>query len=70
MFWLKEFVFKYINEDDIHFQVPVWVWDYKLVFPSHDLSYKSIEDFNYALGLSSRNVELNGKVDNMWLAFT
>jgi hypothetical protein len=40
------------------------------VFPSHDLSYKSIEDFNYALALSSRNVELNGKVDNMWLAFT
>jgi len=35
---------------------------------SHDLSYKSIEDFDYIHGTSSEIPESDERLDNMWLS--
>jgi hypothetical protein len=60
----------YIDEDDISCMVIEFqIKDYKFMFPSHDTSYKSIEDSNYVLGMSSRIDVFNGKFDNMCLSF-
>jgi hypothetical protein len=57
----------YIDEDDTHVFIEVQIRDYKFMFPSHDTSYKSIEDSNYVFGMSFGIDVVNGKLDNMCL---
>ncbi len=41
-------VMTYVDEDDTSCMViEVQIRDYKFMFPSHDTSYKSMEDSNY-----------------------
>jgi hypothetical protein len=59
----------YINEDDTSCMViEVQIRDYKFMFPSHDTSYKSIEDSNYVFGMSFGIDVFNGKLDKMCLS--
>ncbi len=42
---------------------------YTLMFPFCDVSYSTIEDFDYAPNTSCGIVESNGQLDSMWLFF-
>jgi hypothetical protein len=37
------------------------------MFPSHDLSYRFVEDFDYVLSTISKFSKSDGRLKNMWL---
>lgn len=59
---------RYVDEDDISFVVlEVQVWGCTFMFPSCDVSYSSIEDFDHIHSASSKILEFDGRLDRMWL---
>ncbi len=59
---------RYVDEDDISFVVlEVQVWGCTFMFPSCDVSYRSIEDFDHIPSASSKILEFDGRLDRMWL---